>query len=109
MFISINQACLLWDKLRDARDGKASHGHEAEIYAYTLMESYPGMDMHSEKYNTEFTRAAESLVSIIELFNEQYPDYQIFINNENYHVWLKNIQSEFRHRVMVSIIQKTGE
>jgi len=104
MFISINQACLLWDELRNAKDGKASHGHETEIYAYTLMEYCLDIDMHSEKYNTEYARAAESLVDIIELFNIHYPDCKILIDNENYNIWLKNIQSNFRHRVKVRII-----
>ena len=30
------QACAIWDHLRDALAGHASHGSEAEVYAYLL-------------------------------------------------------------------------
>ena len=35
------QACDVWSSLEDALQGRASHGHEAEIYAYRLLPSLP--------------------------------------------------------------------
>jgi len=103
MNISIKQACILWDALRDAMEGKASHGFEAEIYAYTIMPSIPSLEMGSIKHDKDFIRAARSLVSMIELFREQYPNTYAFIDGQDYHYWLEKVGADFDYRVKVEI------
>ena len=101
MNISINQACILWDELKKAMEGKASHGFEAEIYAYTLMPSIPGLDKIS--INTDYIRAARALVEMINLFRERYTDTYAFIDGQDYHFWLEKVHANFVHRVKVEI------
>lgn len=103
MNISINQACTLWDELRNAMEGKASHGFEAEIYAYTLMPSIPSLEMKSINHNADYIRAARSLVEMINLFRERYPNVYAFIDGQDYHFWLEKVQADFTHRVKVEI------
>jgi len=103
MNISIRQACILWDALRDAMEGKASHGFEAEIYAYTLMPSIPSMEMGSIRHDKDCIRASRSLVDMIELFLEQYPNTYAFIDGEGYRSWLEKIGANFDHRVKIEI------
>lgn len=101
MHISINQACKIWDDLRDAMEGKASHGHTAEIYAYRLMPCVPSLGMESVDHTTEYRRAAESLVALMKLFVETYPDCHFFIDDRHYHTWLNLVGENFHHRVQV--------
>jgi hypothetical protein len=108
MNISINQACTLWDNFRDAMEGKASHGYEAEIYAYTLMPSLPSLNMESINHNADYIRAARSLVDMINLFREKYPDVYVFVDGQDYHFWLEKIQHNFTHRVKVELRSLNG-
>lgn len=105
MNISIDQACNLWDKLRDAMEGKGSHGYETEIYAYTLMPYIPSIDMKSlsKENNVYYINAAKSLVDIINLFHNKYPNVCIFIDGEEPSFWIKEIQEQFIHRVKVEV------
>lgn len=108
MNISIAQACRLWDELRDAMDGKASHGHEAEIYAYTIMPSIPSISDGEIKQHhiTAYIRAIGSLVNIIEMFTEIHENIDVFIDGEHYYSWAKKAHlnyTHFNHRVKVEI------
>lgn len=103
MYISVIQACTLWDELRNAMEGKASHGFEAEIYAYTLMPSIPSLGKKSDD-NIDYIRAARSLVQIIDFFIELYPNVYAFIDGQGYRFWLENVGADFTHRVKVKIL-----
>jgi hypothetical protein len=103
MNISIHQACTVWNDLRDAMEGKASHRNEAEIYAYRLMPNIPTLDMKSIDHSADRIRAAKSLVALIDLFRETYPDYYAFIDGNDYHYWTEKVQANFDHRVKVEI------
>jgi hypothetical protein len=108
MYISIHQACILWDALRDAMIGKASHGFETEIYAYTLMPSIPslnpiGLNLSAVNHNANYIKAAQALVEIVNLFQEQHPNISAFIDGYPTDLWLKEISANFKHRVKVEI------
>lgn len=103
MNISIHQACTVWNDLRDAMEGKASHGNVAEIYAYRLMPNIPSLDMKSIDHSVDRIRAAKSLVALIDLFRETYPDYYAFIDGNDYHFWVDKVQANFDHRVKVEM------
>jgi hypothetical protein len=103
MNISINQACILWDELRNAMEGKASHGFEAEIYAYMLMPSIPSLGTKSINHNADYIRAARSLIELIDLFRERYPNVYAFIDGQDYRFWLEKVQEDFNHKVKVEM------
>lgn len=102
MNISIHQACTVWNDLRDAMEGKASHGNEAEIYAYRLMPNTPILSIAAK------IKAAKSLIALIDLFRETYPDYYAFIDGYDYHNWAEQEQATFDHRVKVEMRNING-
>lgn len=103
MYCSIHQAVVLWDELRNAMEGKHGFGGDtAEIYAYTIMPNSPG----PKKYSEDIMRAAISLVGIIDMFRERYPDTKVLINGIGYHTWLKKYGHGYDHRVRVQIKNK---
>ena len=78
--ISPWQACALWATLEDALAGRASHGHTAEVYAYTLLPWDPsvveGIRRGADSAGTIFEEpqhiaagmARDALVSVAEAF-----------------------------------------
>ena len=103
MDISVRQACMIWDDLRDAMDGKASHGHKAEIYAFRLMPHRPKVSIRRNFDDVDKIRAAKSLVKLIDIFIERYSDHYAFIDGTGYSLWVDKIQENFDHKVKVEI------
>ncbi len=105
MYCSIHQAVEIWDDLRDAMEGKASHGYDAEIYAYRLLPHNPSMTMGKEWRLEDIIRASRSLVEIIDMFRERYTDTTVLIDGLEYNSWLEKYGSTFDHRVKVQFVQ----
>lgn len=106
MYCSIYQAVEVYDDLRSAYEGDASHGNEAQIYAYRLLPNDPQMirGQDYKKDPVDLRRASQSLGEIIDMFKERYNEAKILIEGINYKTWLKKYGHEFDHRVHVKVI-----
>ena len=109
--LSLAQALSLWSDLIDAEYGRASHGHDAEIYAYRLMSRDPmaevgeggGASRLSEDAVYEQRRqAAWSLVRIVEHFVD-HRDARVAIDGHDPREWLAVVGGGFGHRVKVRV------
>ena len=94
MYLSIHQAINLWEELLNAMQGNASHGREAEIYAYTLMPSIPSLKMKSVDHSMCYVKAANSLLDLINLFKEKH-NVLAFIDGQDPLLWKHKIGSNF--------------
>lgn len=94
MNITIEQTCTLWDKLRDALEGKASYGFEFEIYVPLLSTE--------TKINEQHLETIESFIEVMSLFVEKYPDATICVNGEDYKLWPANTHIKPLYRVGVT-------
>ena len=107
MYCSIYQAVEIYDDLRSAYENNASHGDEAQIYAYRLLSNDPRMLNSAKEYRkdpVDLRRASQSLGEIIDMFKERYNEARILIEGINYKTWIKKYGHEFDHRVHVKVI-----
>lgn len=99
---STRQACACINELVSAKFGKASHGNEAEIYAYTLMPYCPIVRL--EKDGKE---AMRSLIEIVELFLELNSDCYVEFYGEPYKQFAEKYPI-FDHRIKVGVYLLRG-
>lgn len=110
------QAVAVWDQLRDALAGHASHGSEAEVYAYLLGYECPIADKADvEKFsrdarNERAASAAADLVAICEAFAEAQ-EVVVLLGPRNGwslpRLWLAEVGG-FGHRVLVRVERRPG-
>lgn len=114
--LSLAQALSLWSSLIDAEYGKASHGYDAEIYAYRLMSRDPVAEgdafararseavprMCSDAATEQRVQAARSLVAIVEHF-ETERNVSVRIDEHRPRFWLDHYGGGFGHRVKVRV------
>lgn len=107
--MSMRQACQVYGDLIEALYGNASHGHEAEIYAYRLVGSSPTAENDNQSELGRAARidmaldASQALTDLLMLFLQEYEDALVKIDGERYR---GGTVKPFDHRVHVSIRRK---
>lgn len=119
--LSLVQALSLWSDLLDAEYGQASHGRDAEVYAFRLMSRDPCAEgdafarakhddpapMYSEAAAAQRVRAARSLVALVEHFAAER-SVSVLIDGEMPRAWLDHRGASFDHRVHVRVEGRTA-
>jgi hypothetical protein len=107
--ISIAQALDVYTQLILAMDGKASHGYEAEIYAYKLLPNIPSETFGTKaEFRNAYYKAALALCELCYYMREEW-NVEILINEIQIEVWRSKCamnQFVFDHRVKVYVINK---
>ncbi len=98
MYISIEQACKLYNKLVTAMNDSI----EFELYAYTLM-AYKPQPLDLNYPLILKTRAAQSLIDMIIMFQEHYPNTVVLINELAPDTWFEKEVQFFNHRVLINV------
>jgi len=106
MNISIAQALDVYTQLILAMDGKASHGYEAEIYAYKLLPNMPSETFgKTGEFRNAYYKAALALCELCYHMKEEWK-VEITINEKQIEVWRSMCamnQFVFDHRVKVYV------